>query len=349
MKKACKKISCILMSLIFMIGSITITAMADEEITVQLNGVQLIFDVAPQMIHSRTMVPMRKIFESLGAEVEWDETTQTITATKDEMKIVMQIKKTDMQVNDKTITLDVPPQIVDDRTLVPVRAVAESFNATVSWDSEKQVVSITTTDDSTKAIPQDCTRTSTEATTSTSTTASTIGNVEKDFQSANAAYTFVDGMLGFRYFISTDDKWEITIADPFEYYAVVPKNGGRLFKNGDGSDVVFVKISTLDSNKETLENMAKGSLNGEIGSSHNGVPYTIEKDLTKETINNLNFYTYTIKSTQSGISGSTYCYTYFTVYDGLLFEFSSTTPNETVLQEFKDILKSFTESIETSK
>jgi Copper amine oxidase N-terminal domain. len=139
---------------------------------------------------------MRKIFESLGAAVDWNETTQTITATKDDTKIVMQISKNDMQVNDKTITLDVPPQIIDDRTLVPVRAVAESFDADVSWDNEKQVVSITTTDDPIPT-PQYCTGTSTETTTSTSQ--------ETDSQSSDTSYSYAD-INGTKFLTSTDKK-----------------------------------------------------------------------------------------------------------------------------------------------
>lgn len=56
------------------------TVFANENVTVKLNGTTLDFDVQPQLIGGRTMVPMRKIFESLGAVVTWDENTSTVTA-----------------------------------------------------------------------------------------------------------------------------------------------------------------------------------------------------------------------------------------------------------------------------
>lgn len=85
---------------------------------------------------------MRAIFEAMGATVEWEDTTKTITATKDKTTIVMQIGNKIITTGEKQIELDVEPQILNGRTLVPVRAVAESLNAKVNWDSESQTVII---------------------------------------------------------------------------------------------------------------------------------------------------------------------------------------------------------------
>lgn len=111
---------------------------------VQLNGLDLTFDVPPQLINSRTMVPMRKIFEELGALVEWNEETQTIIAVKDDNVIIMQIGSDIITVNGEKVALDSPPTIIEGNTLVPIRAVAESFNADVQWEEESQIVIITT-------------------------------------------------------------------------------------------------------------------------------------------------------------------------------------------------------------
>ena len=70
--------------------------------------------------------------------------TQTVTATKDAIKINLQIGNTEMQVNDKVVTLDVAPKLLNDRTLVPIRAVSESLNANVDWNESNQRVIITT-------------------------------------------------------------------------------------------------------------------------------------------------------------------------------------------------------------
>lgn len=113
-----------------------------EEITVILDGSTLSFDVEPQIINERTMVPLRTIFESIGAEVEWDEQTRTITSKKDGTTVEMEIDSYDMYINGEAVTLEAAPTIIDSRTLVPVRAVAESFGADVSWEDGSRTVII---------------------------------------------------------------------------------------------------------------------------------------------------------------------------------------------------------------
>jgi len=115
---------------------------ADDEIKVIFFHQELSFDVPPQLIDGRVMVPARKIFETMGAEVWWNDEAQTVTAVKDDIVIVMQIDNPVISVNGEDITLDVPPRLIDGRTLVPVRAVAEGLNAYVSWEEETQTVYI---------------------------------------------------------------------------------------------------------------------------------------------------------------------------------------------------------------
>lgn len=139
-----KKIILILISVIIILSSIGVSAA--ESVTVTLNGNPIEFDVPAQIINDRTMVPMRKIFESLGATVDWVEEQQGIIATKDSKIIVMKIGSSVMLVSDmasgeqKQIELDVPPMIVGDRTLVPVRAISESLGVSVDWVAETQTV-----------------------------------------------------------------------------------------------------------------------------------------------------------------------------------------------------------------
>lgn len=127
------------------ITALTVTPVycINDEIQVTIDGAPLIFDVPPQIVDDRTLVPMRAIFEALGAEVEWDSSTRTVTSEKDDTVVKMTIGSADMLVGTKTVKLDVPPQIIDDRTLVPVRAVAESFGADVDWNSSTRTVVIT--------------------------------------------------------------------------------------------------------------------------------------------------------------------------------------------------------------
>ena len=88
------------------------------------------------------MVPLRAIFEALGASVEWDDATKTVTAVKGDITIKMTIGNDSFARNDETVALDSPATIVDSRTLVPVRAIAESFGSKVGWIAESKTVTI---------------------------------------------------------------------------------------------------------------------------------------------------------------------------------------------------------------
>lgn len=143
MKKSFAKFICTLIIITFSVSLITFPVMATDDISVMLNDVELEFDVPPQLINDRVLVPMRKIFETMGAVVEWEEVTETVTATKDDIVIIMQIDNNIISVSENEIILDVPPQLVNDRTLVPVRAVAEGLNADVDWVETTQTVLIT--------------------------------------------------------------------------------------------------------------------------------------------------------------------------------------------------------------
>lgn len=73
--------------------------MAKDNITVELDGKEIVFDVQPQLINDRTMVPLRAIFEALGATVAWDQSTKTVISTKGETVIVLTIDNPIMKVN----------------------------------------------------------------------------------------------------------------------------------------------------------------------------------------------------------------------------------------------------------
>ena len=108
-----------------------------------LNGNAIFGDINPIIIEGRTLVPLRMIFEKLGASVEWNENTQTVNSKKGNITVIMKIGNNVFYKNGIPIKLDVAPQIVGERTLVPVRAIAEAFDCSVDWDSETQTVTIT--------------------------------------------------------------------------------------------------------------------------------------------------------------------------------------------------------------
>jgi len=139
-----KKLISILLCALLLVGFGSLTVMANTPISVTLNSNPIAFDVPPQMVDSRTMVPLRAIFEALNADIDWDGDTQTITATRESVVVVMQVDNPVITVSGASITLDVPPLIINSRTLVPTRAVAESFGVDVQWNQNTQTVVLTT-------------------------------------------------------------------------------------------------------------------------------------------------------------------------------------------------------------
>lgn len=115
----------------------------DDKITIFLNDSILYFDVEPKMINDRIMVPIRKIFESLGSTIEWDENSQTVTAIKDDKIIVATVDNSTIWINGKPIEIDISPIMINDRVLVPVRFISESLGATVEWNDLTKTVIIT--------------------------------------------------------------------------------------------------------------------------------------------------------------------------------------------------------------
>lgn len=125
--------------------SLSSAAIADDGIIVLVNGNSVEFtDAAPFIENDRTLVPMRAIFEALGAQVSWDEEMKTVVSYDpvSDTSITMQIDSDKMFVGESEAKLDVAAKIVDDRTFVPLRAVAEGMQSEVKWDGETKTVTI---------------------------------------------------------------------------------------------------------------------------------------------------------------------------------------------------------------
>lgn len=113
-----------------------------EEITVFSNGKQVDFNQEPMIENDRTLVGMRAIFESLGAEVEWNGEEQSVTASTDDTTVKLQIDNNIMQVNDNEVELDTPARLINNNTMVPLRAVSEALDTKVEWIGNLQRVVI---------------------------------------------------------------------------------------------------------------------------------------------------------------------------------------------------------------
>lgn len=106
-------------------------------------------DTPPLMMHSRVLVPMRPIFESLGASLNWDNMTKTVTATRGTEQINLTIGNSQATIREnqaikKRVTLDALPVLSQGTTYVPLRFVSESLGARVNWESDARRVVIMT-------------------------------------------------------------------------------------------------------------------------------------------------------------------------------------------------------------
>ena len=135
------------LSVLILMFSLTSPVLADTP-KVLLNGTELKFESAPYIKNDFTMVPFRAIFEAMGATVAWDPETRSVLGyletEGDFIDIGMQIDLTHAFVKGEKVDLDIPAEITDDFTFVPLRFVAENLGADVSWDHENYTVVITT-------------------------------------------------------------------------------------------------------------------------------------------------------------------------------------------------------------
>ena len=88
MKKLVSFILCLSVALTLCIGASPVSA---KEITVEMDGKIIAFDVAPAVINGRTLVPLRKIFEEIGATVKWNDETQTVSARKNSKTVTLRV------------------------------------------------------------------------------------------------------------------------------------------------------------------------------------------------------------------------------------------------------------------
>lgn len=113
-------------------------------IEVRVNGTPLNLEFAPFIENGRTLVPFRAVADALGAEVNWDGATRTVTLTKGDKTVQLRIGDGTAYINGQPVKLDQPARISRSRTVVPLRFVGESLDAAVRWDPVTSTVHITT-------------------------------------------------------------------------------------------------------------------------------------------------------------------------------------------------------------
>ena len=109
---------------------------------VQLHNTILSMEQPPIVEHDRTLVPMRFLFEQMGADVEWDGSVQAATATLNDTAVTFAINDTEAEVNSTSVSMDVPARLINGKTMVPLRFLSEELGYTVTWDEETRTAII---------------------------------------------------------------------------------------------------------------------------------------------------------------------------------------------------------------
>jgi predicted secreted protein len=109
---------------------------------VTVDGKATSVDAAPEIVNSRTFVPIRFIAETFGSTVEWLPQSRGITITLGDTTIGLQIGKATAVINGNTIALEAAPYIKNSRTMVPLRVISESFGGDAVWDSTARTITI---------------------------------------------------------------------------------------------------------------------------------------------------------------------------------------------------------------
>jgi len=105
---------------------------------VEISGTVLNFDVSPVIVNGRILVPIRTVFEAMGAKVSWEQATTTATAVKGSTTVILPVGSRAPTINGVVKPIDVPGTIIDGRTMAPLRFVCEAFGGKVEWSADTQ-------------------------------------------------------------------------------------------------------------------------------------------------------------------------------------------------------------------
>ena len=150
-----KKIISIILTLVFCTTFISACAAQQDDLTITMqignpvmtvNGEEKAIDeqgTAPVIIDNRTLLPVRAIVEEIGGGVAWDEETRTVLLGYKDDIIILEADNHTAYLNESKQELDVAPTVINDRTMLPIRFIANGFGFDVDWNEDTQTVTIT--------------------------------------------------------------------------------------------------------------------------------------------------------------------------------------------------------------
>ncbi|KXG44522.1 stalk domain-containing protein [Tepidibacillus decaturensis] len=149
-----KKLSLLFITLVFTFA-FSMQVDAASNIVVKINGEVQSYQQPPVIDNGSTLVPMRGIFESLGATIIWDGNTKTVIGQKEDTTIILVVGNDFALVNGKSVKLEQKAKIINKSTMVPLRFVSEALGAKVTWDGNTKTVIITKSKEKKNLTPQE--------------------------------------------------------------------------------------------------------------------------------------------------------------------------------------------------
>lgn len=216
-------------------------AYAAKEVKIEIDGKAMVpKDMPAVIIDGRTMLPMRQIAQELGCEVNWNEAAKQIYVMRGSDIIVFTVDSKTGYENGKEFTMDVPATIVNDRTMLPVRALADALHLNIKWDDPNRIVSIQSGDTVVKDEPK--------APESGQTTTGTLTGIQTpSVKDADQTFTIqADGPMG-RYEKTFVDDQKIVL----DFYGAKSSLPGEITKTN--SDIVTgIRTATHENNGDSF-------------------------------------------------------------------------------------------------
>ena len=151
--KLFKKISAVMFAVLFLMQGMFVFAAEEKKISVTIDDVPVVFwQQDPVILEGFTLVPVKEISESLGAKVNWNQQEKKVTLVKDKIAVAMKKDEKMISVYDvdgenvtlsRNVLLDTSVKIINGKTMVPVRVVAETFGVKVEWHARSRTVRLT--------------------------------------------------------------------------------------------------------------------------------------------------------------------------------------------------------------
>lgn len=216
-------------------------AYAAKEVKIEIDGKAMVpKDMPAVIIDGRTMLPMRQIAQELECEVNWNEAAKQIYVMRGSDIIVFTVDSKTGYENGKEFTMDVPATIVNDRTMLPVRALADALHLNIKWNDPNRIVSIQSGDTVVKDEPK--------APESGQTTAGTLTGIQTpSAKDADQTFTIqADGPMG-RYEKTFVDDQKIVL----DFYGAKSSLPGEITKTN--SDIVTgIRTATHENNGDSF-------------------------------------------------------------------------------------------------